>query len=145
MVRPTIVKGRRISHINGSRKINTSARGQHRASKMNQRMIANKVFIYELISTSRLTNVPPILKPHNFWLVQHCQVACPSISVHFDDQKCTVDASQKIFLRTQSSQINFILSLHHAKTNSHISIPRSQFRSFGIAALDFQLSFYDYY
>lgn len=97
MVRPTIVNGRRISHINGSRKINTSARGQHRASKMNQSRIANKVFIYQLISTSQLTNAPPILKPHNFWLVQHCQFVCPFISVQFADQKCTVEMYPKKF------------------------------------------------
>jgi hypothetical protein len=51
--------------------------------------------------------------------------------------------SKKFYLRRQSSQNNFILSLQHAKTNRHISIPRSQFRLYGIAALDFQLSFFD--
>ena len=58
MVRPTIVNGRRISHINGSRKINTSARGQHRASKMNQSRIANKVFIYGIDFYFRINKCP---------------------------------------------------------------------------------------
>ena len=50
-VRPTIVNGRRINHIRGSRKIITRATGQQSASKINQRMIANKVFMDPLIFT----------------------------------------------------------------------------------------------
>ena len=40
-----IRKGSRISQINGRRKINTSAKGQHSTKRINQRKIAIKVFI----------------------------------------------------------------------------------------------------
>jgi len=43
--KPMILKGSRISHINGSRKINTSASGQHSTKRINQRKIAINVFI----------------------------------------------------------------------------------------------------
>jgi hypothetical protein len=42
---PMIRKGRRINQINGSRKINTSASGQHSTKRINQRKIAINVLI----------------------------------------------------------------------------------------------------
>jgi hypothetical protein len=45
IVRPTILKGRRISQIRGRTKIKTSAKGQHKTRSMNQKIMTSKVFI----------------------------------------------------------------------------------------------------
>ena len=50
MVSPTILKGRRISQINGSKKTKANASGQQSAKSMNQRIIAAIVFICTALS-----------------------------------------------------------------------------------------------
>jgi hypothetical protein len=44
-LRPMMVNGRRISHSTGSKKINTSAKGQHITNKINQRRTPIIVFM----------------------------------------------------------------------------------------------------
>jgi len=53
-----IRKGRRINQINGRRKINISANGQHNAKRINQRKIAIKVFIIVKVVLPITNNSP---------------------------------------------------------------------------------------
>jgi hypothetical protein len=83
------VNGRRINHIRGSRKIITSANGQQSASRMNQRMIANKVFMGQLIFArhyKRLASLESLL----FIINSGVFILTLFITEHFLDQKCTV-------------------------------------------------------
>jgi len=50
IVRPRILKGRRINQINGSKKTKANASGQQSARSMNQRIIAEIVFMVLLLS-----------------------------------------------------------------------------------------------
>jgi hypothetical protein len=45
IVSPTILNGRRISQIRGSRMMSISARGQHNTNRIHQRIIPIRVFI----------------------------------------------------------------------------------------------------
>jgi hypothetical protein len=44
-VNPIILKGRRISQINGSKNTRTNAKGQHITNKMHQRIMARRVLM----------------------------------------------------------------------------------------------------
>ena len=50
-VKPIILKGRRINHISGSKKIKASANGQHNTNKINHKITAIIVFIEKSVST----------------------------------------------------------------------------------------------
>jgi hypothetical protein len=62
-VNPIILNGRRISHINGSKKIKASAKGQHITNKMNHKKTAIIVFIEKF--PRNFTNNEPISKHDN--------------------------------------------------------------------------------
>jgi hypothetical protein len=53
---PMIRNGRRISQMRGNRMIKTSASGQHITSRIHQRIIPIKVFMYDAVLSSTDTN-----------------------------------------------------------------------------------------
>jgi hypothetical protein len=63
-VNPIILNGSKISHINGSKKIKASAKGQHITNKMNHKKIAIIVFIKQF--TRCIANSAPIERNDNF-------------------------------------------------------------------------------